>query len=176
MGGVEKTVAKLDEMFATQPVRPAVVGENNDAGGLVERFGQIGQYWHGNEPSHHIIYLYSLFGRRDRASQIIRRICTECYRPTPDGLCGNDDCGQMSAWYLFSVLGFYPLNPCDDGYVIGQAQLDEIKLKVGDCEFRVINRGKGEGVFLNGKRLDGVKISHKDIMRGGTLVFGGDLL
>ena len=149
---------------------------NPDTEGLTaegnQRRGQIGQYWHGNEPSHHIAYLYTLWGRRDKAAAIIGKLCRESYLPTPDGLCGNDDCGQMSAWYIFSMMGFYPVNPCGDGYVLGEAQADEIRL---GCAFRVLSADDGSAggkVFLNGAAVDGAKISHEDILRGGTLLFG----
>ena len=188
VGGREKALAKLDEFFSTPPHRPNVKSSNNDEGGFSGTPGQIGMYWHGNEPSHHIAYLYSLWGRRDKAAALVGRICREAYRPVPDGLCGNDDCGQMSAWYLFSMMGFYPVNPCGDGYVLGKAQAEEMKLRVGKGVFRILsakNTKKFENVelwksenmeipnvLLNGEAVKGAKISHDDIMRGGTLVFG----
>ena len=172
LGGRDKALAKLDEFFATNPKGR---GRNSDEGGLDKsgalRRGQYGMYWHGNEPSHHIAYLYSLWGRRDKCAALVERICREAYRPLPDGLCGNDDCGQMSAWYLFSMMGFYPFNPCGDGYVLGAPQAEEVKLRVGSCEFRVVRCGNSGEVRLNGKPVDGVKISHADIMSGGELVF-----
>ena len=174
MGGREKALKKLDEFFATLPPEAATRG-NSDEGGRKSdgslRAGQIGQYWHGNEPSHRIAYLYSLWGQRDKTAALVKRICGEAYHPEPGGLCGNDDCGQMSAWYLFSMVGFYPVNPCGDGYVLGEAQAEEIELKVQSGKFRVV-RGRRQGnVVLNGKKIDGVKISHEDIMRGGLLEF-----
>ena len=194
-GGKSAALAKLDEFFATPPYKPAGKSANNDEGGIAKAPGQIGQYWHGNEPSHHVAYFYSLWGRRDKTAALTRRICREAYRPKPDGLCGNDDCGQMSAWYLFSVMGFYPVNPCGDGYVLGEAQAEEVKLRVGSCEFRVVGAEVGDNSSssrkednnsilqlktqtptLNGKPVKGVKISHEDIMRGGTLVFGKDVV
>ena len=178
MGGVNKAIGKLDEMFATPPVRPATVGVNNDAGGLAEKAGQIGQYWHGNEPSHHIVYLYSLFGRSDRAAELVRRICTDCYRQTPDGLCGNDDCGQMSAWYLFSAMGFYPFNPCGGESVIGAPQVPKMTLNLANGKTFMMtaknlsNENKYvKSVSLNGKSIVDWKIRHADIMNGGELVF-----
>ncbi len=192
-GGKSAALAKLDEFFATPPYKPAGKSANNDEGGIAEAPGQIGQYWHGNEPSHHVAYFYSLWGRREKTAEIVRKLCREAYRPKPGGLCGNDDCGQMSAWYLFSVMGFYPVNPCGDGYVLGEAQAEEVKLRVGSCEFRVVGAEVGDNSSssrkednnsilqlktqtptLNGKPVKGVKISHEDIMRGGTLVFGKD--
>ena len=181
LGGREKAIAKLDEFFATQPKGGATKSSSDEGGRLADgslRAGQVGQYWHGNEPSHHIAYLYSLWGRRDKTAALVGRICREAYRPAPDGLCGNDDCGQMSAWYLFSMMGFYPVNPCGDGYVLGEAQAEEIELKVQSEKFKVKRgeRATGNGerlgnVVLNGKKVDGVKISHEDIMRGGLLEF-----
>ena len=172
LGGRDKALAKLDEFFATNPKGR---GRNSDEGGLDKsgalRRGQYGMYWHGNEPSHHIAYLYSLWGLRDKCAALVERICREAYRPLPEGLCGNDDCGQMSAWYLFSMMGFYPFNPCGDGYVLGAPQAEEVKLRVGSCEFRVVRCGNSGEVRLNGKPVDGVKISHADIMSGGELVF-----
>ena len=202
MGGREKALAKLDAFFATLPPEAATRGSSDEGGRKADgslRAGQIGQYWHGNEPSHHVAYLYSLWGRRDKTAALVKRICREAYRPAPGGLCGNDDCGQMSAWYLFSMMGFYPVNPCGDGYVLGEAQAEEIKLKVGSegmGEFRIVGRkvevkssssrkdenftlqlktptqDSNSNVSLNGKKVDGVKISHEDIMRGGVLEFG----
>ena len=98
------------------------------------------------------------------------------YYPSPTGLCGNEDCGQMSAWYIFSAMGFYPFDPCGGEYVLGEPQLDEISIDVGNGnEFLTQRRKDAEnaGVFLNGKKVDGAVISHEDIMKGGTLAFVG---
>ena len=178
MGGRSAAVGKLDEMFAAPPIAPANPSANNDAGDLEGKFGQIGQYWHGNEPSHHIIYLYSAYGAPEKAQRLIRRICRTCYRPAPDGLCGNDDCGQMSAWYVFSAMGFYPLNPCGGEYVVGAPQLASVKLRVGDGKaFKVTAKGISDknmlvkSAALNGRPLCEMKICHADIMRGGELAF-----
>ncbi len=171
-GGRDQAIAKLDEFFSTPPYKPEQESPNNDEGGSKEHPAQIGQYWHGNEPSHHIAYLYSLWGRRDKTAEIVERLCSEAYLPRPNGLCGNDDCGQMSAWYIFSMMGFYPVNPCGDGYVLGEAQAEEVELKVESGKFKV-TRGRQLGaVLLNGKLVDGARISHREIMGGGTLSFG----
>ena len=180
MGGREKAIAKLDEFFATMPRGE---GKSSDEGGLASdgnlRRGQIGMYWHGNEPSHHIAYLYSLWGRRDKTAAVVGRICREAYHPTPDGLCGNDDCGQMSAWYLFSMMGFYPVNPCGDGYVLGAPQAPHIMLRLpGGKRFSIIAKNPSiknmhvKPVTLNGKSLSDRNICHVDVMRGGELVYG----
>ena len=173
LGGRDKALAKLDEFFSTMPKGK---GRSSDEGGLAAdgnlRRGQIGMYWHGNEPSHHIAYLYSIWERRDKTAALVGRVCREAYKPQPDGLCGNDDCGQMSAWYIFSMMGFYPVNPCGDGYVLGEAQAEEVKLRVGSCEFRVVRCGNSGEVRLNGKPVEGAKISHVEIVAGGELRFG----
>ena len=177
MGGKEKTLEKLDQFFTLPPVAPRIRSANNDVGGIV-RPGQIGQYWHGNEPSHHIIYFYSLLGKPERAAELVRNVCSTAYLPSVDGLCGNDDCGQMSAWYLFSSMGFYPFNPCDDGYVFGAPQVEEIKLKLPNGKSLTIkakNISKKnlyvKSISLNGKKIDSPRITHNEILEGGELVF-----
>ena len=170
MGGREAFVAKLDSLFTLHGDFGS--GESVDVSGL------IGQYAHGNEPSHHIIYMYSLAGESDKAASLIREVWTSQYKDGPDGLTGNDDCGQMSAWYIFSAMGFYPVNPCSQEYVIGAPQLEKIKIHlpggktftvkaddISDVNYRVAS------VTLNGKPLEGMTISHEDIMKGGTLCF-----
>ncbi len=181
MGGVDKTLAKLDEFFTTRPLQ-GTGSENNDAGGLDAdgniKMGQYGQYWHGNEPSHHIAYFPAVLGRPERTAELVRAICRESYHPTPDGLCGNDDCGQMSAWYLFSMMGFYPFNPCGGDYVIGAPQVEEVRLALPEGRTLTI-RAKGlseaakyvKSVTLNGKPIKGGVLKHADLIKGGELVF-----
>lgn len=156
---------------------------NNDTGGVAGD-GQIGQYWHGNEPSHHVAYLYTVWGRPEKTADLVKKICAEAYKSTDDGLCGNDDCGQMSAWYIFSMMGFYPFNPCGGEYVIGAPQVPAARVKVGgDGEQRtlkVLAKGLSEGkthvkaVTLNGMPVANWKIGHADLMKGGELVFEMD--
>ena len=170
MGGREAFVAKLDSLFTL----------TGDFGGgeAVDVSGLIGQYAHGNEPSHHIIYLYSLAGERDKAADLIREVWISQYKDGPEGLSGNDDCGQMSAWYIFSALGFYPVNPASGSYVLGAPQLKKMKVHLpGGKTFTVEadniseNNHRVSSVSLNGKKLQGAAISHSDIMAGGTLKF-----
>ena len=123
MGGRESFVKKLDSIF----VRPDKV-EGADC--VVDVTGLIGQYVHGNEPSHHVIYFYPQVGHPEKAAARIREVFDKFYLPKPDGLCGNDDCGQMSAWYLFSAMGFYPFNPCGGEYVLGAPQLPKVTIKL----------------------------------------------
>ena len=168
MGGREAFVKRLDWLFE----RPEVVkGEVFDVTGL------IGQYVHGNEPSHHVIYFYTLVGERDKAARRVRDVFDRFYLPKPDGLCGNDDCGQMSAWYVFSALGFYPFNPCGGTYVLGAPQIPKatVSLAGGKALTVVANNLSVENKYVksvtfNGKPLDKT-IEHADLMSGGELVF-----
>ena len=168
MGGREAFVKRLDWLFE----RPEVVkGEVFDVTGL------IGQYVHGNEPSHHVIYFYTLVGERDKAARRVRDVFDRFYLPKPDGLCGNDDCGQMSAWYVFSALGFYPFNPCGGTYVLGAPQIPKATVSLaGGKTLTVVARNLSaenkyvKSVTFNGKPLDKT-IEHADLMSGGDLVF-----
>ena len=170
MGGREAFVKKLDSLFIA-PSKTEGMGE------LVDVTGLIGQYVHGNEPSHHVIYFYPQVGHPEKAAERIREVFDKFYRPKPDGLCGNDDCGQMSAWYILSAMGFYPFNPCGGEYIIGAPQVACAKLKVKGGEFKVVARNLSrenkyvKSVTLNGKPITDWKIRHSDIIRGGELVF-----
>ena len=167
MGGREPFLAKLDSMFTLQ-----LVTEQSDVTGL------IGQYAHGNEPSHHVTYLYALAGRPWRTQELIREIFDTQYRPLPDGLCGNDDCGQMSAWYMFSAMGFYPVDPVSARYVFGAPQLPHFVLRLADgkrFEIEARNLSKEnkyvKSIELNGKPYTLPYITHEDITKGGKLVY-----
>ncbi len=147
-------------------------------GTTVDVTGLIGQYAHGNEPSHHVIYYFQYADRGDRTAELVREVFDRFYLPKPDGLCGNDDCGQMSAWYLFSAMGFYPFDPCGGDYVLGAPQFPEIRLNLPQGKTFTI-KAKGlskdakfvKSVTLNGKSLDGFILKHAEIMAGGELVF-----
>ena len=171
IGGKKNFVEKIDSLF--------FLDERIEGEGFVSDVtGLIGQYAHGNEPSHHIAYLYSYADRKDKTQAIIREIFDRFYLPKPDGLCGNDDCGQMSAWYLFSAMGFYPVNPIGGEYILGAPQIGEVILKLPNNKTFTI---KAEGiskenkyvksVMLNETPIEGISIHHNDIIRGGTLVF-----
>lgn len=169
MGGKEKAGKLLDYLFNTQQ---ASTGKLSDVTGL------IGQYAHGNEPSHHIAYIYNYLDRPHDTQRLIRQICTDFYKNKPDGLIGNDDCGQMSAWYLFSALGFYPLNPVSGEFVLGAPQIASAKIDVGNgktfaMEARNLSKENMyvEKIELNGKPLNSKTISYRDIMDGGNLTF-----
>jgi len=171
MGGKEAFVVKLDSLFA--------FAENIEGAGFVgDVTGLIGQYAQGNEPSHHVLYLYSMANRNDRTAELVREVFDRFYHPHPDGLCGNDDCGQMSAWYIFSAMGFYPVNPASGEYIIGAPQIPKAEIRLPDGKtFTVEARNLSEtnkyvkSVSLNGKPIKDFRIRHSDIMTGGKLVF-----
>lgn len=167
MGGKEAFVKRLDSLFEGEVVH-----------NQVDITGLIGQYAHGNEPCHHIPYLYTLAGRMDRTAEVVREVFDTQYSPRYDGLCGNDDCGQMSAWYIFSAMGFYPVDPVSCEYILGAPQIGEISLHLIDGKtFTVKAEGLSrkakyvESVYLNGEKLDRDHITHKEIMQGGELRF-----
>ena len=172
LGGNDAFETKLDSLFFLD-----TVSENN-TGFVGDVTGLIGQYAHGNEPSHHVAYLYQFAGKPWKTESLLREVFDRFYRPYPDGLCGNDDCGQMSAWYLFSAMGFYPVDPVSGEYVIGAPQLPKMTLRIpGGKTFTMKAHGLSEankyvaGVSLNGKPLEGFTIRHEDIVSGGLLEF-----
>lgn len=171
LGGKEAFADKLDQLFKVQE---GVKGEqaSSDISGL------IGAYAHGNEPGHHTTFLFNYAGRAWRTQELNRQIQTEMYTNTPEGLCGNEDCGQMSAWYVFSAMGFYPVNPSDLTYQFGSPLVQEAKIEVAQGKYftmkaplaSVANKYIQE-VKLNGQKLNRGYITHQEIMDGGTLEF-----
>ena len=171
MGGNEKFSDRLDSLF-NQSSNLEGTGAPSDVSGL------IGLYAHGNEPSHHIAYLYNYAGKPWKTQEIVRRILRELYGDGPDGLCGNEDCGQMSAWYVLSALGIYPVNPAEGIYVIGSPALDAASIDVGGGKSFTMTAHEMsprniyvQSALLNGKPLGKTYIRHADIMNGGTLEF-----
>lgn len=168
-GGTKAFEQKLDTFFTSTYKSEQM---NHNASGFV------GQYAHGNEPSHHVAYLYNFAGQPWKTQKYVSHILNTLYNNTSSGYAGNDDCGQMSAWYVFSAMGFYPVNPADGRYVIGSPLLDECTLKLaGNKEFRIRTIRKSpediyiQSVTLNGKKRKDFFITHQDIMNGGTMVF-----
>ena len=170
-GGKEKLANKLDSLFK--------IDSNIKGGGFVaDVTGLIGQYAHGNEPSHHVAYLFTLLGKGWRTQELVREINDKFYINKPDGLCGNDDCGQMSAWYIFSAMGFYPVNPVSGQYVFGAPQLPKVTLtlpknKIFSVEAKNLSLQNKyvQSIILNGKVYNKKFINHTDIMNGGKLIF-----
>ena len=171
MGGKDKFTNKLDSLFNQTSI---VEGSNSSP----DISGMVGQYAQGNEPSHHIAYLYDYAGKPWKSQQIVRHICETLYTDSTDGLCGNDDCGQMSAWYVFSSMGFYPVNPADGAYVIGSPMFSKVSIEIGKGKnFTVAARNVSkenkyiQSAELNGKTLNRSYITQKEIMSGGDLIF-----
>jgi len=171
LGGKERFAAKLEQLFNLEA---GVTGDqaSPDISGL------IGAYAHGNEPGHHTTFLFNYCGKAWRSQELNRQIQTTMYKNTPDGLCGNEDCGQMSAWYVFSALGFYPVNPAELKYQFGSPILQEAKLEVEPGKYFTVKAPLAskenkyiQEVTLNGKALDRSFITHEEIMEGGTLEF-----
>lgn len=168
-GGKKAFCKKLDQFFTDTTSS----GQRND-----NASGLIGQYAHGNEPSHHVAYLYALAGQPWKTQKMVNKIMTTLYNTSSSGYAGNDDCGEMSAWYIFSAMGFYPVNPASGEYVIGTPAFDDCVLSLPNNKTFTIKavRKSPEDIFvksvtLNGKPLDKAFITHKQITEGGTLIF-----
>jgi predicted alpha-1,2-mannosidase len=171
LGGKQKLIDKLDAMFDAK-VDPHQYADVEDISGM------IGQYIHGNEPSHHLAYLYNYAGAPIRTQERLRQIVESQYRPAPDGLVGNDDLGQMSAWLIFTSLGFYPVAPGSNEYVIGRPFVDEATLHLPNGKiFRIVAENLSpsnafiQAVTLNGKPLTRLFLRHEELMQGGELHF-----
>lgn len=169
-GGDKPFVAKLDNFFT-----------NNDSmgeGASSDITGLIGQYAHGNEPSHHVAYLYTYAGEQWKTAEKVRFIMDEFYTDRPDGIIGNEDCGQMSAWYLLSSMGLYQVNPSDGVFVFGSPCFKKVEMKVrGGKTFTVEAPDNNkeniyiQKVYLNGKPYNKSYITYDDIINGSTLKF-----
>lgn len=173
MGGAKKVASRLDALF-TMHLPDEFFADTED----ITREGIIGGYVHGNEPAHHVAYLYNWVGQPWKTQERVRMILKMQYKPTPDGLGGNDDCGQMSAWYMFSALGFYPVAPGSEVYALGSPSVRSAVLTLENGkQFKVETVGQSDrnvyvkAVYLNGVLLKGHSIRHSDIVKGGTLRF-----
>ncbi len=170
MGGPEKFVKKLDEIFDSDFV------PDDGRGGIMP--GWLGEYWHGNEPSHHIAYLYAFAGQPGKTAERLHKVMLTQYGNKPDSLSGNDDCGQMSAWYIFTSLGFYPVCPTCNYYVIGSPQVSRAVVHLSNGkDFMVVAEGLSESnlfvqsVTVNGQPLDTPYLPFDAVKAGGTLAF-----
>lgn len=168
-GGKERMLAKLDSLF----VQPSALGEEASP----DISGMIGQYAHGNEPSHHILYLYAMLGHPERTSGMVHQVLTTLYNDTPEGLCGNEDVGQMSAWYILASLGLYQVEPASARYWISQPFFERATLKVEggtftiECPKRPSDAHTIQRILLNGEPYALPYINYADIVKGGTLTF-----
>ncbi|GHT62155.1 alpha-1 2-mannosidase [Bacteroidia bacterium] len=169
MGGREKLIVKLDSLFS---ISSELVGENASA----DISGLIGQYAHGNEPSHQTIYIYSQVGQAYKTQELVDQVLQTLYFDEPNGLSGNEDCGEMSAWYVLNSMGFYSYCPGVPFYAIGRPLFDDVKINLENgnvFQIRTINNSAAnkyvQSAKLNGKTLDKLFFSHKELMAGGTL-------
>ena len=173
MGGNDKFVEKLDSLFnAKQSDAFKSELSANDLRGC------IGEYWHGNEPSHHVIYLYCYAGKPWKAAERLHQVVSTQYGSGPGSLCGNDDCGQMSAWYMFTCMGFYPVCPASDYYVIGAPQIPSAVMHLSNGkEFSMTAENISDqniyvqSVKLNGKNWDSPFLPCKELQHGGKIEF-----
>lgn len=170
LGGDAQFEKQLDDLFNASSEN--VGREQSDITGL------IGQYAHGNEPSHHMAYLYNYVNKAEKSQNYVQRIMNELYTDQPDGLCGNEDCGQMSAWYVFSAMGFYPVNPANGEYVFGKPLFDKMTIQLENGKtFTIEKTGESadnsvvKQILLNSKPYNKAFINHSDIIEGGTLTF-----
>lgn len=173
MGGDKAFIRRLDNLFGSS-LDPSYYAHTED----VTKEGILGGYIHGNEPSHHIPYLYMWTSQPWKTSENIYKIIDKMYNTRIDGLCGNDDCGQMSAWYIFTALGFYPVCPGSDEYIFGlpQIQQAEISLKAGKkLKIQVCNQSEEnkyiQAIYWNGERYTKRFISHHTLIEGGNLIY-----
>lgn len=169
-GGVERFGERLDSMFTYEPTDRTKLP--------IFSTGMIGQYAHGNEPGHHIIYLFNRINQPWKTQKYAAEVMRSLYTNEPSGLCGNEDCGQMSSWYVFSALGFYPVDPISGRYEIGSPLFPEAKLHLGNGKtFTIIAHNAGEenpyiqSVHVNGKPYDKSYITHQIIVQGDTVSF-----
>lgn len=170
MGGEETFTSKLDEFFKVE----GNMGEQAS----MDISGLIGMYAHGNEPSHHIAYLYAYAGQQWKTAEIVRYIQHEFYTATPDGIIGNEDCGQMSAWHILSALGFYQVNPSEGVFVFGSPLFDKATLHLPEGkEFNIVAENNSpKNIYIQSASIDGIPwsksyITYDRIMAGGTLTF-----
>ncbi|MDX2278885.1 MAG: GH92 family glycosyl hydrolase [Saprospiraceae bacterium] len=161
LGGKKGFTDQLDSFFTIKALNP-----NKHLG----QEAMIGQYAHGNEPSHHIAYLYAFTDHPETGHALLHRICQEFYDDTPQGMIGNDDCGQMSAWYIFTTLGFYPVNPFDGAFVLGAAQVKNAVVHVGKGQtLRIEQKGVGQ-TTLDGNPVRQPSLTFEELTRGATIL------
>jgi predicted alpha-1,2-mannosidase len=169
LGGKENFTKKLNAFFTTEVENPnKFLGQE----------AMIGQYAHGNEPSHHISYLYAFTDEPKLGQKYIHRVLNEFHGNTPNGMIGNDDCGQMSAWYILSTLGLYPVNPASGEFILGSPQVKKATLHLAKNKSFIIEARNfseqaiyNETRFLNGNKINTPYITYRDVRNGGFLTF-----
>ncbi|WP_281614223.1 GH92 family glycosyl hydrolase [Flammeovirga sp. SubArs3] len=169
VGGAERFEQKLDSMFSYYPTADDKLP--------IFSTGMIGQYAHGNEPSHHVAYLYNYINKPKKGQKVLREIMDTQYKSTPDGVCGNEDCGQMSSWFILSSLGIYPVNPGNAVYDLGTPLFPKATVHLGNGKTLTVighqtkTNPTVSKVMFNGKELKDLTITHQELTQGGTLEF-----
>jgi len=169
-GSKERMISRLDSLFT-------VSSELQGTDISPDVSGFIGQYAHGNEPGHHTAYLYTMLGYPEKTADLVREICSTMYTTEVDGLSGNEDVGQMSAWYILSAIGMYEVEPGSGRYWFGTPLFEEVEIDVPGGVFRVKADGMSadrkyvKGIRLNGEEYKLPYINYSDIMKGGEIVF-----
>ena len=168
MGGTEPMLAALDSLFTYE--------ERSDKVNVSDISGLKGQYAHGNEPSHHMAWIYNWLGAPSKSQKVVRELLTEMYSTAPDGVCGNEDCGQMSAWYVLSSLGIYPACPGSGEYVLAAPMFKKSVIRLGNGNTLTVTADHPQWMYisdvtLNGNTLERNFITYEEIMAGGTLAF-----
>ncbi len=168
MGGTEPMLAALDSLFTYE--------ERSDKVNVSDISGLKGQYAHGNEPSHHMAWIYNWLGAPSKSQKVVRELLTEMYGTGPDGVCGNEDCGQMSAWYVLSSLGIYPACPGSGEYILAAPMFKKAVIRLGNGNTLTITADHPKWMYiadvtLNGKRVERNFVTYEEIMAGGTLAF-----
>jgi len=170
LGGDKGFTTKLDQLFS--------ISSELEEGSSMDITGLIGQYAHGNEPSHHTTYMYAYAGEQYKIPENVRYITNNLYSDQPDGLSGNEDCGQMSAWYIFSSMGFYPVNPSNGAYVFGSPLFDEVNINLGNGKnMKIIAENNSDtNIYIQEVTLNEAEhkysyITHKELIKGGVLKF-----
>jgi len=179
MGGKEKFAMKLDSVFSLPPIF-----DDSEYGGVIHeiremQIANMGQYAHGNQPIQHMIYLYNYAGQPWKAQYWVREAMNRLYKATPDGYCGDEDNGQTSAWYVFSAMGFYPVTPAVDQYVLGAPLFKKVILNLENGKQVIINAPANsadnryiQSMKVNGKGYDKDYLTHSELLKGATLDFG----
>ena len=178
MGGKKQFVSKLDSVFTLPPVF-----DESYYGGVIHeiremQIANMGQYAHGNQPIQHMIYLYNYGGQPWKTQYWVRETMNRLYKATPDGYCGDEDNGQTSAWYVFSAMGFYPVTPASDQYVLGAPLFKKVTINLENGKTIVINAANNsaenkyvKSLTINGKPYTKNWLSHKELMNGANLNF-----
>ena len=162
LGGIDQFTQKLNDFFTVSSENPnKFLGQE----------AMIGQYAHGNEPSHHIAWLYAYTDAPEQGYERVAQIARTFYSDRPDGIIGNDDCGQMSAWYVFAALGFYPVEPASGRFTLGRPLVPQARLHLSNGKTLQITQSNATGVMLRSRAITEPEVDFQSLLAGGTLSF-----